>query len=403
MGKRWRVWALAAAVLLPGAARAAESLVNGERLRFDHEYVCKGERFFIVRCTGDDDGADCGVGYPDRPRVRGLVVAVLERRGDIVARLNACAAPARPAAGLAQAGAAPGLGRAAWKTLGSSRIGGIFFNPAGIRRTPAGAQGWITDLFKSPAQLNGVTGIGALQTLYEADCGRNVLNWRRRAYFGQDGRLLREEPLATAPLQTPPGSINEDYLKILCGRPVHLADPTPVTTDFSGLKAKYAAMSAALGRSGASAAPAASAGLRPPGLGEAERKVLYLNPRSAAFFTPATLTRGPPTGRAWFTEVFAKPITLGELTGVGVTQSLDIADCTRGAITTSYLAAYSPEGRLLFSEANPQPTGARPGPGTTRELQFKLLCARPLELYSDELIPMDLQRMQDIYFFLLKR
>jgi hypothetical protein len=152
----------------------------------------------------------------------------------------------------------------------------------------------------------------------------------------------------------------------------------------------------------ASAATPATSGVQAPGLGEAERKVLYANPRSAEFFTPAAVKRGPPAGRAWFTEVFANPITLGELRGVGVIQTLYVADCARGTMTASYLAAYSPQGRSLLSGANPSPTADRPGAGTTRELEFKLLCGRPYEALSDELLPLDLQGMQNVYAFLLK-
>jgi len=144
-------------------------------------------------------------------------------------------------------------------------------------------------------------------------------------------------------------------------------------------------------------APSTAAAVAAPGLGKADWKTLWMNPRSAAFFTPATAKRGPLAGRAWITEVFAGPTALAELRGVGVVQTLYVTDCANNTITSMQLAAWSPEGKPLYSAVNPSPTPRSVQPGTTQALLRDLLCGRPVDLASDPLIPGDVVHLRDIY------
>src|SRR5690348_12354077 len=82
--------ALAAGLLFTAAPAAAQSLVGGQALQYNHAYRCKGERIVVIRCRDESDSSYCQSVYPDRPYVNGNQVAPVEMRGEIVAKLNAC-------------------------------------------------------------------------------------------------------------------------------------------------------------------------------------------------------------------------------------------------------------------------------------------------------------------------
>src|ERR1044071_2886887 len=72
------------------AASAAQSLINGQAVQYNYAYRCKGERVIIAHCRDEQDSSYCQIVYPDRPYVNGMQVAPVERRGEVVAKLNAC-------------------------------------------------------------------------------------------------------------------------------------------------------------------------------------------------------------------------------------------------------------------------------------------------------------------------
>jgi hypothetical protein len=406
MGKL-KLAVLAGLMLAAGAARAGESLINGEALRYNYPYRCNGERIFVTRCREPDDAAYCAVVYPDRPLRNGLTVETVEQRGDVVRNLAACTAPAaaRPqaAAQPGASGSSPGLGRADWKILYlDERIAG-FFSPAGLRRGPGTGQVWMTDIFVQPVQIQSFSNVSIIQGLYVADCAANTTRLAAMALYDADGKLLFAAPNPEGKPSSPkPGAPSEKRLALLSGRPVQLYASKVNTDEVAGLQCLADALRTDPAQQAPAAPPrpvpaTASASVRPPGLGSGEWKVLYLNPRSAAFFTDATLRRGSPVGRGWITEVFAEPSTLGELKGVGVLQVLYVADCTTNALSLHQLAGWGPDRKPLYSAANPSPTAKRVQPGTTQALELNLLCGRPVELVTDQTIPGDVAHLQDVY------
>src|SRR6185369_8067931 len=83
--------AAAGFLFVAAPAWAGESLVGGQALEYNHAYRCKGERIIVAHCRDEDDSSYCQTVYPDRPFVNGMQVAPVEMRGDVVARLSACA------------------------------------------------------------------------------------------------------------------------------------------------------------------------------------------------------------------------------------------------------------------------------------------------------------------------
>jgi hypothetical protein len=298
----------------------------------------------------------------------------------VVRKLAACTAPtARPQAATPPGpSGAPGLGRANWKILYlDNRIAG-FFAPTGLRRGPGTGQVWMTDVFAEPTTIQGYKDISIIQGLYVADCAGNTSRLAAMAFYNADGKMLFSAPNPEGKPSSPrPGAPSEKRLALLCGR----TDPAQQ----------------ALAPSPRPVPATASASVKAPGLGAAEWKVLYLNPRSAGFFTDATVRRGPPMGRAWITEVFAEPTTLGELKGVGVLQVLFVADCAGNTLSMHQLAAWSPDRKPLYSAANPSLKGTRPQPGTVQALELNLLCGRQVGLVTDQTIPGDVAQLQDVY------
>lgn len=73
-----------------------------QQLQFNSYYTCNGERLAVIRCASDADDAYCSVQYPDRkgPATRGLTPELVEKRGDVIKKLQACGAlpSSRPSA-----------------------------------------------------------------------------------------------------------------------------------------------------------------------------------------------------------------------------------------------------------------------------------------------------------------
>jgi hypothetical protein len=319
------------------------------------------------------------------------------------ARPQPTATPAaqRPAA--TSPSGAPGLGRANWKILYlDNRIAG-FFTPAGMRRGPGIGQVWMTDVFAEPTAIQGYNNISIIQGLYVADCAANTTRLAAMAFYDADGKQLFSAPNPEGKPSSPrPGAPSEKRLALLCGRPLQLYADKVITDDVAGLQGLYNALRTGPAQQALAPSPrpvpaTASASVKAPGLGAAEWKVLYLNPRSAGFFTDATVRRGPPMGRAWITEVFAGPTTLGELKGIGVLQVLFVADCAGNTLGMHQLAAWSPDRRPLYAAANPSPKATRPQPGTVQALELNLLCGRQVELVTDQAIAGDVAQLQDVY------
>jgi hypothetical protein len=99
---RPRIRVLGAFVLavatIVGTALRADGLIGGAPLQYNHVYRCNGERLFVVHCRDDSDAAGCAVEYPDRPERNGMMVQTVEDRGDVIRKLQACAASTAAAA-----------------------------------------------------------------------------------------------------------------------------------------------------------------------------------------------------------------------------------------------------------------------------------------------------------------
>jgi hypothetical protein len=80
-----------AALLFIGAPAYAQSLDNGEPLRFNHTYHCNNERLIIGNCRDSDPASYCQVSYPDRtPAHPGYIVTKAEKLGYLLQTLSAC-------------------------------------------------------------------------------------------------------------------------------------------------------------------------------------------------------------------------------------------------------------------------------------------------------------------------
>ena len=141
---------------------------------------------------------------------------------------------------------------------------------------------------------------------------------------------------------------------------------------------------------------AASQPIHAPGLGEAAWKVLYLNPRSAVYFTPGSFRRSGAKVQGWFTEIFAEPQNGGPIKGVTISQVLEEGDCAAGTMRPLAGALYATDGRLLgaFSEAGE--VIATP-PGSINRLEIDLLCGRRAQLDRDEPLEMTVRELQEVY------
>ena len=91
----------------------------GQTIQFNKYFTCNGERQSVGSCFDDSDAAGCMVMYPDRPLHNGFEVQEVEKRGDVIKKIQGCmgagatlastghAAPAPPRNTPAPAGAVP--------------------------------------------------------------------------------------------------------------------------------------------------------------------------------------------------------------------------------------------------------------------------------------------------------
>ena len=137
---------------------------------------------------------------------------------------------------------------------------------------------------------------------------------------------------------------------------------------------------------------------RAPGLGEASWRVLYLNPTSASFFTPATIRRVGERAIGWFTDIYARQQAVGDtIRGVSINQSLWEADCTRGTLHLAYVAYYRADGAPILENPTDSLAPQPQRPGTTGGLKLDVLCGRRVELFSNETMQMGVLGLRDVY------
>lgn len=228
--------AAGALLLLAAPAWAGESLINGQPLRYNHEYRCGGERVVVGHCRSNDDASNCQVYYPDRPFQNGVMVEPVEQRGAIIAKLSACAAnaSARTAAAASAPEAlpsAPGLGRASWRLLSLDANMATFFTEKDIRRSGASAEGWLTQIYSRPRDdaALGLKDVQFAQALARADCAGNAIEYLGVAFYDEDSK-----PIGVSRFRDPAfrsaarGGSAAAQVNVLCGRPQPLADEAPL-------------------------------------------------------------------------------------------------------------------------------------------------------------------------------
>ena len=248
-----RTLAACGLLFVAAPAWAGESLVAGQPLQYNHPYPCKGERIIVAHCRDEDDSSYCQTVYPDRPFVNGNQVAPIEMRGDVVAKLNACnqaaSAPAQapapaPAAksSYAKASKAPGLGDASWLMLGYNKEQATYFTKAGIKRTGTTAEGWFTTVYAEgyADPSAGISGVEFLQARFRADCTKGTVATLEGAYFNDDGELIDGSVIPKPVAKTPKaGTVGDEQLNVMCGKPQKLMSSTPFDVDGLGLVFMY--------------------------------------------------------------------------------------------------------------------------------------------------------------------
>lgn len=209
------------------------------------------------------------------------------------------------------------------------------------------------------------------------------------------GFVLLEEP----PTVVARGSTAEKLLTFVCGNTAG-ATQLPRGADTRA----YADDIYARGRDRIAKAPVpqatptpARAAVAAPGLGRANWKIIALNPVVMTIYAPATVTRGNGTGQAWFTEIYPKPKSLGEVAGVNTAQYLWVADCARNTWRGMQVATYDAQDRLIYSGANPNAQPQAPVSGSIGQLEFNILCGRPVTLFDAESIEHTVPGMREIY------
>lgn len=237
---------VAGLLFVGGPAWAGESLINGQPLQYNYEYHCNGERIVVGHCYDNDDNSYCQDYYPDRPLHNGFMVQPVEKRGDVIAKLNACAvaaraqsepretrtvvaAPANAKTGATRRGAAaskaPGLGHATWHMVDSDDDRVTYFTTAAIKRNGKSGKGWFTHVYSKP--LDDGSGVFStfVQALEEGDCTTDSLRLLQVAAYDANQKLVAEGPVPNQRLErVEPDTINAEMLAVLCGRPQHLAE-----------------------------------------------------------------------------------------------------------------------------------------------------------------------------------
>jgi hypothetical protein len=228
---------------------AAESLINGEQLQYNYTYHCAGEQVIVGHCYDNDDNSMCQTYYPDRPKYHGYEITKAEKRGDIIARLDACYRP--PSAAEIAAGtdrlkkalgvptdtaprlgnAAPGLGHARWSMLYMDDYSATYFVPSQIKRTGASGSGWFTTVYLMRQKYPGANLAEAefMQARTQADCSNGLLKAPDFAAYDGHGKLLAARPDSNAKWDNVDAdSAGERKLNILCGRPQPLAQKAAI-------------------------------------------------------------------------------------------------------------------------------------------------------------------------------
>jgi hypothetical protein len=256
---RMRSFAAGGLLFVAAPAWAGESLINGQPLVYNQAYRCKGERVIVAHCRDEDDNSYCQVVYPDRPFVNGMQVAPVEKRGDVIARINACSQSASAAArtvapgsvakapsSYAKTGKPPGLGKGSWLTLHADHSLAVFFTKARMKRTGNLGEGWFTTVYVRPMDLanTSIRNAQFTQSRYVANCAKGTQRFAEVAYFDPDSKFLggafigQDVTQFAVPEQ---GSIGAMEFNVLCGKPVKLADATPLNGDGDFLRLFYLA------------------------------------------------------------------------------------------------------------------------------------------------------------------
>ena len=61
-----------------------------QTIQFNKNFTCNGERQSVASCFDDSDAAGCMVMYPDRPLRGGFTVQEVEKRGDVIKKIQGC-------------------------------------------------------------------------------------------------------------------------------------------------------------------------------------------------------------------------------------------------------------------------------------------------------------------------
>lgn len=232
-----------------------------------------------------------------------------------------------------------------------------------------------------------------------ANCRTRKFVNRSSQVFGANRKYKGEVVHTEPPAVFPPNSVNGKLLAFACGN-------TAGATQLQGIDdpIAYADNLYARGRERIASAPAPRTAVTPgrpaetaPGLGRASWKIIALNPVVMTIYTPATVTRGNGTGQAWFTDIYPQPKSLGEVAGVATVQYLYVADCVRNTWRGVQMATYDAHDRLIYSGADPNAQPKAPVSGSIGQLEFNILCGRPVTLFDSDSIENTVPFMREIY------
>lgn len=382
-------------LFVAGPAWAGESLVNGEPLRYNYEYHCNGERIVVGHCYDTDDNSYCQDYYPDRPYHNGFMIQPVEKRGAVIAKLNACArvasAQASSSSGSSvhlQVSHSPGLGRASWQLLDFDAGHADFFTRARLARKGDAAVGWFTLVLPHPEDHPDiqVSRVQFMQSLLWANCANGTYTVHEIAWYDTEGKLI---PGSTYVFPNPsfkrpdPDSFFVNDINVLCGRPQVVADKGPLDGDGSFLLSYYleqlrhpasARSEAISARSGPGARPA-GARTTAAGLARTTWHVIDTTDDGAIYFTEAAIKHAGKSGQGWITTVYDEPQNFGpDAPSVRFVQNLVEADCTGHRIKLLATALYDTKQKLVIQSPVPDQAFQRADPGTVAADKLSVLC-----------------------------
>lgn len=250
---------VALGLLVAGPALARESLIDGEPLQYNRQYHCNGQRIIVSRCGSTQDSGYCQVYYyPDDPNDNRMLSQPVEMRGDVIAKLAACATQHPPAATrmpnakpapasvsgrqAVSPVAPPGLGRASWHVVDSSDEAAIFFSGTWTQDRRKVSRGWFTYVFSKPQNYPDIklTGVRFTQAFYVTDCSAGRMALVQLDRFGEDLERLHEVAIPQPQFDHPEsGTIGGALLNIMCGQPQKLAADDAIVGDGYELKELY--------------------------------------------------------------------------------------------------------------------------------------------------------------------